>query len=922
MPYAGDELYKYIRSRMPDFFIINVVELLPHLHCLSQMDQEKIKAEAKYNGNEFAVPTLLDSVRRRGNWERLLIDALWSNAYNHLADDLERKLESLTPRRPVVNPGASAFSHPNSTAAASSMVYDTSPPRAPLAVSLPNNSLGTVAAADNSESTPRVFSPADYLPSHANGLQSSGGICVAQCSGGTPVPVTPVVQTLAGPPVPVTPVVQSSGGTPVPVTPVVQTLAGPPVPVTPVVQSSGGPPVPVTHVAQSSGGTPVPVTPVVQTLAGPPVPVTPVVQTSAGPPVPVTPVVQSSGGPPVPVSPVMQTLAGPPVPVTPVVQTSGGPPVPVTPVVQTSAPTANLQPSALLVATSNTSFATSSASSIAADSSRRHNSTELKKPIQEMGNLVDKEESQDYNLPVQVKIVTSGHPKPRDSPRVPTHRTINSDQNNSGEKSKVNKIFSPSTDQAEGKTKTDQVTADVPSTSRQVHPHRPPLQPDDDDDQAIDKPGVLRSDAANMLSVTEVAVDAPEGACSTRSSDLQFSESTVDTSKSNSSNSSSPLPNLYPTNTSQQASPLSLDDSSSSGASVSDDFSDKNSIKEQKIQALRGYQNDHLSRSFIDVHNPLNIQLNFDAQKNTGEGASPDQDILNQNLTIEHTSTAMFVPMSNTQVAQSIPAFTSTHPANNRADSEVEFLKNVQVNNSTDTISSSDLMLSSSDSDCSLVDSSANNDSVNEPRFHVEQNANILNNIPQLLPSQIRGAQVPAQTDVVRENAWNQNQTTAHECKPESIGDRSIYFDCNQSHEDSCTKSDKESGRKSDVAERGGSLHSRESEGSHGKYDISPDDVKMHIGRIVQEPDYENEAANDHEFEAAKVRDFSGRDSGEGCVNASSTEHVSLASQKRSEARQAVNPNGDLPHSNYGFVSVAVLVVAVVAGCIWKFYHK
>ncbi|GCC30007.1 hypothetical protein chiPu_0008451 [Chiloscyllium punctatum] len=99
MSYVSDELYKYIRGRMTEFLKINTVELLPHLPCLTQMDQEKIRAEARYEGNEAAVPLFLDFVRRRRNWERELINALRNKEYNDLAAILEHKLECLAPKR-------------------------------------------------------------------------------------------------------------------------------------------------------------------------------------------------------------------------------------------------------------------------------------------------------------------------------------------------------------------------------------------------------------------------------------------------------------------------------------------------------------------------------------------------------------------------------------------------------------------------------------------------------------------------------------------------------------------------------------------------------------------------------------------------------------------------------------------------------
>ncbi|XP_067884984.1 uncharacterized protein [Heterodontus francisci] len=735
------------------------------------------------------------------------------------------------PRDPFV------VSHPTKTAADFSMVPAVPPPRVPFDVSLTHNPSSSATVADNSESFPKVFPPAGYLPTQ-------------------PTVGSSVVQSLAN-----TPVNQPSAGTP-------------------VVQSSAN-------------------VPVVQSLAG-----TPVVQSSAN-----IPMVQSSAG---------------------------------TPVVSSSAPTANQQPSALLVAISNTSTASSSVSSIASDSTPQCHSAEFKVPIQEMGNLVDTERNNDCKVPMQEKMVTFDDSKPTDSSRGPKNRIINSDQNNFGDKNKVNEIFALSTGQAKRETKTDQATAGGPLTCRQVQPQRPAYQSNNDDDyRDVDKPEILMSVVPNTQSETVVAFNSPEGGCSITSGDLQLSECKVDNSRSNGSDSSPPFTSLNPTDMSKQASPLSLGDSNNSGANVSCDFSDKNSIKEQKIQALQGYQNDQVQRSFYDVHNPLNIQLNFDAQKKIieiSEGVRPDrEDILNQNVNIEYEPKTMPSQVHHIEIAQSVPAFASTLSVHDRADSEVEFMRNVQANNSTDSISSSDLMLSSSDSGCSFGDGSINADSVNEPSVHAEQdsqNSNLLNNNPQFQPCQLLGVQVPAQldgTDAFQENALQQNQTIEHGCGPDLIGDQRIHFDCNHEGKFTETELNKKSSIEVNVSKRGDSLHSHDSEMSHGKCnaypeventDLSYDDIKVHVGHIYQEPDYKNEACNARKFEAANLGDVSGCDFRKGSNNALSTEHVSLASKERSQARQPVNPNEDLPQSNYLFVSMTVLVLSVVATCIWKYYHK
>ncbi|XP_041071472.1 mitochondrial antiviral-signaling protein isoform X2 [Carcharodon carcharias] len=885
------------------------------------------------------------------------------------------------------------------------MVPVVPPPSAPVLVSLPQH-LSSSVTVDNSESSPGVFPPAGYLPTHPSSnqpaLQSSASTPVAQTSTGTPVvqssanapvmhssvgtPVVqnsagtavvqssanaPVVQPLAGTPIVQssantfimqssvgTPVVQNSTGTAIVQSsanaPVVQPLAG-----TPAVQPSAN-----TYVMQSSVGTPVVQNstgtavvqssanaPVVQPLAGTPA-VQPsantyVMQSSVG-----TPVVQNSTGTAVVQSsanaPVVQPLAGTPVVQssantsimqssvgTPVVQNSTGPPVVQSsvgaPVVSSSAPAANLQPVVSLA--SNTSTASSSVSSTASNSVPQCPSIEFKMPIQEMGKSVDREGSKDDKLPVQEMMVPFDHSKPNGAIQPPKNQTINSDQNNSGEKRQVKEIFVPNTDQAKREMKNRQDKAEIPSTCRQVHPLRP-LYQSNDDSQDIDKPEILRSDIQNTQSATEVASNLSEGGCSITSSDLQLSESTVDNSRTNDADSSLPLFSPNQRELPEQAHPLSLGDG---GAHVSCDFSDKNSIKEQKIQALQGYQNDSHQRSFYDVHQPLNIQLNFDAQNKIhgiGEGIDSHQkDILNQNINVEYKPTAF--QMSNIKIAQSVPAPTGTHPVDNRADSEVQFMKNVQVNNTIGSISRSDQLLISSDTGSSFGDSSVNDDSANEPSVYVEQgsqNANLLNNNPPLQSFQLLGMQESGQIgdmDASQENALK--QTTEHGCELDPIGDWNVHFDCNESYANrfTGTELDKNSSLEVNVVRRGGPLNPCEV--SHSKCDTNPDvgdacicneDTKEPIGHIYQEPDKNNETGNDHEFETANLGDVYRRDVGKSSIDALSTEHVSLASKKRSQARQPVNSNWDLPQSNYLFLSMSVLVLSVVAACIWKCYRN
>ncbi|XP_032891219.1 mitochondrial antiviral-signaling protein [Amblyraja radiata] len=169
MPFVGDELYKYVRVEMQSFLRINVTELIPHLHCLTQMDEERVRAVDRMEGNEAAVPILLDLVRRRRNWERQLINALRRNEYEDLAVGLENKFHSLAPRRPSAPGGPSARFPTQATADNSSVTHVSSPPRSQSVV--PGGPSPTLVVAGDQLAFPDVIPPAAHLQPDVTGLQ-------------------------------------------------------------------------------------------------------------------------------------------------------------------------------------------------------------------------------------------------------------------------------------------------------------------------------------------------------------------------------------------------------------------------------------------------------------------------------------------------------------------------------------------------------------------------------------------------------------------------------------------------------------------------------------------------------------------------------------------------------------------------------
>ncbi|GCB62899.1 hypothetical protein scyTo_0009598, partial [Scyliorhinus torazame] len=586
------------------------------------------------------------------------------------------------------------------------------------------------------------------------------------------------------------------------------------------------------------------------------------------------------------------------------------------------APRSNVTPNR---AAANSSLVPAVPTPIASDAS-----IEFKMPIQEIGKSVDNKENKDDKLPVQEKMVPFDHSQPSGSSRAPKIQTLNSDRNNSGEEREVKKIFTPNTDQAKRETRNNQAITQVPSTHRQVHIHRSLYQSNEDDSQDIGKPEVLRSVVENVQSGTE-AFSSSEGPCSVTSEDLQLSESIVANSRSNNSDSSPLFTKPSQRETPEEDNFLSLGDSSNRGANASCDFNDKNSIKEQKIQALQGYQDDQRQTNFYDVHSPLNVQLNFDAEKKLS-GAGDQKDVSNQNMNTECKPKAF--QMSHTEIAQSIPALARTQPVDNWADSEVEFMKNVQINKGTDSISRSDQLLISSDTDCSFEGYLVPVNSVNEPRVHEEQgfqNTNVLNNSPQLRSFQVPDVQGPAPIGDVDASQKNvSNQTAELGCELEPNGGRILHFDCNQPHENTFTgaESDNNSNMEGNTSKRDSSSSC---EMSCSKWDTSHEventdsyneDVKEHVGHIYQDVDSKNEAGNKRKLEATNLGAVYGHNIGESTINALSSEQVPLTSEEKSQARQLVNSKGDLPQSNYGFLSMSIVILSVVAACIWKYYRK
>lgn len=855
MTFAGEKLYKYVKVEMESFLRINVTELIPHLHCLTQMDQERVRAIDRMEGNEAAVPILLDLVRRRRNWERQLINALRRNEYEDLAVGLENEFHSLAPRRQSAPGGPSVRFPTQATADKSSVRHVSSPSRSQSVA--PGGPSPTLVVAGDQLAFPDAIPPAAHLQPGVTGLQPT--VQGQHSVFSTPAPSPPAPQLVSN-----TPMLNAS---------VQSTTAPQPVPNTPMLST----PVQSTVVLQ-----PVPDTPIVYFD-------TPVQSTTVPLSVPDTLLPNTPGqstpvvGTQVPNTPAQSTPCPQTVPGTSSLRSPGTQATPSTPVSGTPVPPRSDMPAAV-------SNACGESSSV---SSRLSRSIECRVPVQELGNLLDREESTDCKLPVQEKTVRSAQSNPSDISNLQLNQTKPLNQGNAGDKCNI-----PSTDRAKGEPITEQAVATVPPPSIQLHLPWPPPEASADDLQTMDRPGALRSDVENL----------PEGSCSLNSSALQIS--TTDMVGNHGMGGTAPI-NRYPGPTSTLT-------------RISEEPHDENSVKEQKIRALRGYQNDHLQEEFYDVNNPSNIQRNFDALKKAAalneDVGLAQGDMLNQNLEGEFSQKNKPNPISSSEVTQG-PAFTSSHPGDNEVASAPEFIEPVQPSDSNSIISSGELMFSSgSSANSSFQNSSADSDIETSAAASQDPvHASPQKNHPESLYSDV---QVPAWTEGA--NRLRQNPTLEHDNEPEYTGEVARHL----SRPGRFTEADsgEESSQDVDVSAGENSFHANYEE-SHGKHYFNTEDghisacnqdVKEHTGHIHQEPSYENEAGNVREFEAGNTRDYAEEVS----TDVLSNKHVPLASQQRSQSNLPEKPTGDSRQPDYVLVSTIVLVFTIVAGFVWKHYHK
>ncbi|XP_045151216.1 mitochondrial antiviral-signaling protein [Echinops telfairi] len=104
MTFAEDETYRYIRNNHSQFCIVDVLEILPFLACLTPSDQDRLRASYIRIGNRDTVWELFNSLKRRSGWVASLIQALKACELTDLAEIVASVYQSHLPRNQICPP--------------------------------------------------------------------------------------------------------------------------------------------------------------------------------------------------------------------------------------------------------------------------------------------------------------------------------------------------------------------------------------------------------------------------------------------------------------------------------------------------------------------------------------------------------------------------------------------------------------------------------------------------------------------------------------------------------------------------------------------------------------------------------------------------------------------------------------------------
>ncbi|MBN3320054.1 MAVS protein, partial [Atractosteus spatula] len=169
MTLAGDKLYNdYLRRNMARYVSkVKVMNILPHLSCLTDSDKEEITAKRESAGNYIAMQLLVDCLRRREDWHVFFINALEEDNHPSLAKELRDEYESLQASncgRVAPPPQRSAATAPEDTSQAPVAHSDT--PAQPDQPSVPSHPLPVPVQlpASRSEEPSLPSAPAEVRP--------------------------------------------------------------------------------------------------------------------------------------------------------------------------------------------------------------------------------------------------------------------------------------------------------------------------------------------------------------------------------------------------------------------------------------------------------------------------------------------------------------------------------------------------------------------------------------------------------------------------------------------------------------------------------------------------------------------------------------------------------------------------------------
>nr|XP_045012888.1 mitochondrial antiviral-signaling protein isoform X1 [Jaculus jaculus] len=104
MTFAEEKTYKYIYRNHSRFCRVNVMEILPLLPCLTQSDQDRLRASYAQQGNQDTLWELFNRLQRRTGWVVLFIRALRTCEFLDLADEVAGVYQSYLPPVPQEMP--------------------------------------------------------------------------------------------------------------------------------------------------------------------------------------------------------------------------------------------------------------------------------------------------------------------------------------------------------------------------------------------------------------------------------------------------------------------------------------------------------------------------------------------------------------------------------------------------------------------------------------------------------------------------------------------------------------------------------------------------------------------------------------------------------------------------------------------------